>query len=146
MRPANTSQEQIYEDMTRRIVDEAIQQAQMHSPHDMMLFRKTGGNTSPELLTTLLLQANTSKAVTGRYGITLWSSSLHPETTPHVRRKAVERFFRIDNTPQGSEHYTLYFREPLDLVQADKFNLLFYHELTPREGHITQNKRREDAQ
>lgn len=129
-----TSQERMYEDMMRRVVSEALQEAQEQSPHDMVLVRKSGNEASPEPLVTLRLQAQTSENITGRYGITVWSQRAHSDTAPQVRRKAIERFFKVENTPPGSEHYTLYFRKPIDRVQADKFNLLFYHQLTPSDN------------
>lgn len=115
----------------RRAVCEAMQDAERSEPRSLMLFRKSGDERSPESVATLRIQAQAAESIIGRYGITVWSKSSSPETTPHASMEAIERFFRLENTPPGSEHYTLYFRKPVDLLQADKFNVLFYDQFTP---------------
>ena len=126
-----THQERMYENMMRHVVQEATQEAE-ESGSGIILFRNSADGTSPESVETLRTQAQAAESIIGRYGVTVWSSkSLSPETTPHASMSIVERFFRLENTPPNSEHYTLYFRKPVDLLQADKFNLLFYDQFTP---------------
>lgn len=128
-----TPQERIYEHMMHNMVNQAIQEAQVSDSQGIMLFRKSGDERSPESVTTLQIQTQAAEKIIGRYGITVWSATTYPDRTPHAMMAVVERFFTLENTPPGSEHYTLFFRKPVDRLQADKFNLVFYHQFTPPE-------------
>ena len=119
----------------RRAVHEAEEEAKLRVSQRIMLFRNSGDGISPESVATLRIQAQAAESIIGRYGVTVWSSkNLSPETTPHASMSVVKRFFRLENTPPGSEHYTLHFKKPVHLLQADKFNLLFYGQLTLERG------------